>query len=66
MSTLTGIDRDALAGLFPNLPSPRSAAIIDKSIANHLNVGPKPALSDRQRQRDVVQGLARIARPANA
>jgi len=60
------IDRDALAGLFPNLPSPRSAAIIDKSIANHLNVGPKPALSDRQRQREAVQGLARIARPANA
>ena len=59
-----GIDRDAIAKLFPTLPSPRSAAIIDKSIANHLNVGPKPLASDRQRQRDVVDGLARIARPA--
>jgi hypothetical protein len=61
-----GIDRDALAKLFPNLPSPRSAAIIDKSIANHLAVGPQPLALDRRCQKDVVQGLARIARPTNA
>jgi hypothetical protein len=60
------IDHDAVAKLFPNPPSPRSAAIIDKSIANHLDVGPKPLASDRRRQKDVVQGLARIAGPAKA
>jgi hypothetical protein len=60
------IDGNAVARLFPDRPSPRTAAIIDKSIANHLQVGPQPLGPDRQRQKDVVHGLAQIARPLAA
>ena len=59
------IDAGALAAKFPSLPSPRSAAIIDKSIANHLHVGPRPAYAAQmQAKRAWVAGLAEVARPA--
>jgi hypothetical protein len=56
------IDHSALTRLFPDLPSPRTAAIIDKSIANHLDVAPKPSLSNRpDDQRALVHGLGQVA-----
>jgi hypothetical protein len=58
------IDREALAAKFPALPSPREAVIIDKSIANRLHVGPRPAYSaEMQARRAWVEGLGQIARP---
>jgi hypothetical protein len=56
------VDHGALTRLFPDLPSPRTAAIIDKSIANHLNVGPEPALSNRlDGRRAWIHGLDQVA-----
>lgn len=58
------MDADALSARFPDLPSPRTAAIIDKSVANHLNVGPAPSGAARpDGRRAWVHGLAEIARP---
>jgi hypothetical protein len=54
------VDESALERLFPDRPSPRTAAIIDKSIANHLHLGRPSLQSD---QGPWLQGLAQIARP---
>jgi hypothetical protein len=54
------IDPGALTRLFPMLPSPRTAAIIDKSIANHMQLG-RPGGQDGRK--DGIRGLAQIAQP---
>ena len=59
------IQAEDLMCKFPALPSPRTAVIIDKSIANHLHVGPRPAYSAQtQSKRAWVHGLAEVARPS--
>jgi hypothetical protein len=54
------VDESALERLFPDRPPPRTAAIIDKSIANHLHLGRPPFQPDKG---PWVEGLAQIARP---
>ncbi len=53
------IDGEALERLFPDRPSPRSGAISDISIANHLNVG----LAFPQERQKWSCSLDQIARP---
>ena len=55
------IDAEALDRLFPDRPSPRTAAISDKSIANHLNVGPRRSLQPERR--DWSCSLDQLAKP---
>ena len=57
------VDAEALARLFPDRPSPRSAAIIDKSIANHLNIGPRSLALQPDSRQAWIDGLAQIASP---
>jgi hypothetical protein len=57
------VDEDALERRFSVLPSPRTAAIIDKSIANHLNVGPRSPPLQPDSRRATIEGLAQLARP---
>jgi hypothetical protein len=57
------VDHGKLTSLFPDIPSPRTAAIIDKSIANHLNIAPRPSFSKRPGgQEALVRGLGQVAR----
>jgi len=59
------IDTEAVTRLFPDLPSPRTAAIIDKSIANNLDVGPQPIPANKYSDRGSwFRGLPQIALPA--
>jgi hypothetical protein len=55
------VDATALERLFPDRPSPRTAAIIDKSIANRMHVTPRRSLQPERR--DWSCRLDQIAQP---
>jgi hypothetical protein len=58
------VDSEALERRFADRPSPRTSAIIDKSIANRMDVGPRPGLAGKPGGRRIwFDGLALLARP---
>ena len=58
------LDAAALEPLYAKLPSGRSAAVSDISLANNLSVGPRPQVAPETNTRRVwVEGLGSVARP---